>query len=80
MTMDRRRLLACRATVHIQDQLKKRGLLEVDAVEAAKWLDRAGILRDSLQRPGLPLRNLLRAGLIIGQRQESNHRWFIDIC
>ncbi len=32
------------------------------AVEAAAILDRLGILKDSLSRRGLPLRNLLRAG------------------
>lgn len=52
--------------------------MEVPAVEAAHWLDQAGLLRDSEIRHGLPLRNLLRAGLIVGQRQEPNRRWFID--
>jgi hypothetical protein len=58
--------------------LQRRERSEVPAVEAARWLDRAGLLRDSPIRPGLPLRNLLRVGLITGQRQEPNHRWFID--
>ncbi len=63
---------------HVQQQLRVRGLAEIPAVEAARWLDQAGLLRDSPDRPGLPLRELLRAGLIEGQRQEANHRWFID--
>jgi hypothetical protein len=62
----------------LQDELRRSERSEVPAVEAARWLDRAGLLRDSPIRPGLPLRNLLRVGLITGQRQEPNHRWFID--
>jgi hypothetical protein len=62
----------------LQEELRRRGMLEVPAVEAAGWLDRAGLLRDSKQRPGLPLRNLLRADRIPGQRQDTNSRWFID--
>jgi hypothetical protein len=33
---------------------------EARAVEAAHWLDAAGLLADSPSRPGLPLRNMLR--------------------
>lgn len=64
----------------LQDELTRRRLDEVAAVEAARWLDRKHVLRDSPSRPGLPLRNLLRAGQITGgeQRpQQSNGRWFI---
>jgi len=46
-------------------------------VEAATWLDRAGLLKDSTDRPGKALRELLRAGKILGQRQDPNRRWFI---
>ena len=63
---------------HIQEQLRKRGLMEVTAMEAAEWLDRFGILADSTSRSGLPLRKLLRAGKIVGQRQEGNRRWYIE--
>lgn len=62
----------------LQDQLRERARSEVAAVEAAQWLDEAGLLQDSQHRPGLPLRNLLRAHKIVGQRQELNSRWFID--
>lgn len=48
------------------------------AVEAAQWLHAVGLLKDSESRPDKPLRDLLRAGQISGQRQESNGRWFID--
>ena len=43
----------------------------VSAVAAAQQLDRMGLLRDSAQRPGLPLRNHLRAGRISNAHQEG---------
>lgn len=63
---------------HLQDELRRRRRPEVAAVEAAQWLDQAGLLKDSDQTRGLPLRNLLRARKINGQRQEPNGRWFIN--
>lgn len=62
----------------LQAELRRRERDEVASVEAAKWLDQARLLTDSTIRPGLPLRDLLRAGLISGQRQEPNNRWHID--
>lgn len=62
----------------LQSEMSRRSLDTVAAVEAAGWLDRAGLLKDSPHRPGLPLRDLLRAGQILGQRQEPNGRWYID--
>lgn len=61
----------------LQRELRRRERTEVAAVEAARWLDQAGLLADSKIRPGLPLRDLLRAESITGQRQEANRRWFI---
>jgi hypothetical protein len=64
----------------IQAQLRRRGLDEVSAVEAARWLDTDDVLRDSDSRPGLPLRKRLRAGEIRGatQRPATPHgRWYI---
>jgi hypothetical protein len=64
----------------IQQELQRRGLTAVSAVEAARWLHAAGVLVDSDHRPGLPLRKLLREGLIVGAEQRpprSNGRWFI---
>lgn len=61
----------------LQNQLKLLGRSEVTAVEAAQWLEQAGLLRDSKVRPGKPLRDLLRMKLINGQYQLRNHRWFI---
>ena len=50
---------------------------EVSAVEANAELARRGLLLDSETRRGLPLRRLLRAGLIENAVQEPNGRWFI---
>lgn len=63
----------------LQKQLSVSDSTEVTAIEAAKWLDAEGLLADSQDRPAPPLRNLLRAGKIEGQRQELNHRWYIDL-
>ena len=62
----------------LQNTLKEKGLSTITANEAAKWLDKAGLLKGFATCLGLPLRNLLRAKKIIGQRQEPNSRWFID--
>jgi excisionase family DNA binding protein len=65
---------------YLQGRLRDLGRHEVPAVEAACWLDDAGLLNDSGARPGLPLRNLLREGQIVGadQRPARRHgRWFI---
>lgn len=64
----------------LQKELIKRRQFEVPAVKAAEWLEEAGLLKDSPTRPGLPLRKLLRARLIVGQVQIPNRRygrWFI---
>lgn len=76
--MDRKEIQTAAVSLYVQLELRRRGLRDVSAVEAASWLDRAGILMDSRHRPGLPLRNLLRSGLILGQRKESGRWWFID--
>lgn len=39
----------------IQKELRVKGLREVTAVEAAEWLDKAGLLKDSASKPGLAL-------------------------
>jgi hypothetical protein len=50
----------------------------VTAPEAARELDRVGLLRDSPSRRGKPLRDLLRARLIAHSYQERGRFWFID--
>ena len=65
---------------YLQGCLHDRDRHEVSAVEAARWLNHAGLLTDSESRPGLPLRNLLRAGQILGANQRParpNGRWYI---
>ena len=49
----------------------------VSAVEAARELDRLGLVQDSATRPGLPLRRRLRAGDIDNAYQEGGRYWFI---
>lgn len=63
----------------IQSELQRRGLASVTAVDAAIWLDRAGLLKDSLDRPSKPLRDMLRAGKILGAIQESDRKWVIRV-
>jgi len=50
---------------------------EIPAVEAARELDRMGLLNDSQQRLGLPLRRLLRKGKIEHAYQKDGRWWFI---
>ena len=45
----------------IDEFLEKRGISSTNPVEANKMLEKKGLLRDSKNSPGLPLRNLLRA-------------------
>ena len=65
---------------HLQSRLLTENRDEVDAVEAARWLDEKGLLADRKERPGLPLRRLLRGGLIEGAEQRPRKpygRWRI---
>jgi hypothetical protein len=62
----------------LQAKLRTRKMGCVGAVQAAQWLDAAGLLADRTK--GLPLRKLLRADKIQGARQEPPQRygkWFI---
>jgi TDG/mug DNA glycosylase family protein len=64
----------------LQAELVRRQIGEVTAVEAAAWLDEAGLLLDSPSRPGLPLRKLLRASRLRSGEQrppEKGGNWFI---
>jgi hypothetical protein len=56
-------------------RMSQEGLAEVPAVEAAAWLDRAGLLADSKARRGKPLRDLLRAGVIQNAEQRPSQPW-----
>ena len=46
----------------LDEYLRKIGRESIGAVEANALLDKAGLLKDNPQRPGLPLRNMLRKG------------------
>ncbi len=64
--------------LHLQERLEQDWRDDVRAPEAARWLDKAGLLTD--RKGGLPLRKLLRAGRIAGQVQrpdKKNGAWFI---
>ena len=74
--------LARRAHLYLQRHMRTTGGSELDAVTAGAILDKAGVLRDSQQRPGLPLRKLLRDGLIPGAYQipaRPYGRWHIPL-
>ena len=49
-------------TTFLDDYLTKTGRTSIDPVEANALLEKAGLLRDSKDRPGKPLRDLLRKG------------------
>ena len=46
----------------LDEYLRKTDKESIGAVEANALLDKAGLLKDNPQRPGLPLRNKLRKG------------------
>ena len=48
----------------IDAYLKRNGTETISPIEANEFLAKANILKDNKDRPGLPLRNLLRKGLI----------------
>ena len=50
---------------------------QISAVDAARALDRLGLLADSPSRRGKPLRDMLRAGQVEHAFQENGVRWFI---
>ena len=65
----------------LQARLGKTRREDVCAVEAASWLDEAGLLSDRPERPGQPLRRLLRKRLVAGQerrpRDSRGRVWWI---
>jgi len=66
--------------IFLQDKLKRENQREVTAIDANKWLEAVGLLKDNHQRPGSPLRKLLRSGRIRGAKQKPDRpygRWFI---
>lgn len=62
----------------LDNHLIKNRLRSVTAVEANALLEKAKLLKDSKDRPGKPLRDLLRKGLIPHAYQiESSRSWVI---
>jgi hypoxanthine-DNA glycosylase len=61
----------------IQRLLREKGVSKAKAVDVGFWLDQDNILKDSTDRPGLPLRKLLRDGKIKNSQQENGRYWFI---
>ena len=59
----------------IQKKLKESGLEKVSSLDAAQWLDEAGLLKDNPKKLGNALRNHLQND-ILGATKEKN-RWFI---
>ena len=72
-----------RISEYLQIHLHNEGREDACAVEAAKWLDETGILKDRPSRRGQPLRRLHRKGLIAGQerrpRDSRGRIWWINI-
>ncbi len=66
----------CRVNNRVQKILREQKHELLSAVELARYLDPSP-LKDSPNRPGLPLRKLLRDQKIIGAQQEVNGRWYI---
>ena len=60
----------------LDEYLRKTGRESIGAVEANALLDKAGLLKDNPQRPGLPLRNKLRKGELPYAYQVGG-RWII---
>lgn len=60
----------------IDDYLKSKNQIEINAVDANALLAKAGVLRDSQDRPGNPLRDILRKGKIPHAYQNGT-RWLI---
>jgi Domain of unknown function (DUF4389) len=62
----------------IDDYLKKNSLDGVNAAEASRLLDQAGLLTDDASRPGEPLRKLMREGHFPHAHKVQN-KWFIPL-
>ncbi len=65
----------------LDDFLTKTGRISIDPVEANALLAKAGLLRDSKDRPGKPLRDILRKGVILHAFQSGGKgsSWIIPL-
>ena len=68
-------------TNFLDDYLRKTGKESIGTVEANALLDKAGVLKDNPQRPGLPLRNKLRNGELphAYQKAGKGSEWIIPL-
>ena len=62
----------------LDNYMLQRKMKQIGAVEANAILEENGLLRDNCQRPGKPLRNLLRAGRLPHAYQHGRN-WIIPI-
>ncbi len=62
---------------YIQRRMQKELLYDISLTEAARWLDEAGILKDSATSPGYPLRRHVHKGNVMGAYQKNNYYWRI---
>ena len=61
----------------LDNYLETNNLTSLNAVESNALLEKANLLRDSKDRPGKPLRELLRKGIIPHAYQTSSRTWVI---
>jgi hypothetical protein len=64
---------------HLDKHIEQNNMKPLRPVTANEILEKAGLLNDSKHRRGLPLRNILREGLIPHAYQEGGKgsNWFI---
>lgn len=62
----------------IQSHLKSNGLCKITTVEMASHLEKNGLLNDSKDRPGKPLRKLCRDKKIHSASQPDGWHWIIE--
>jgi len=62
----------------IQLRLRLKKLTQCTSIDASEWLEAEGLLRADRNRPGRPLRVLLRKGLIKGAKKCRDGRWVIS--
>ena len=63
---------------YIQARLQRENLEEVAVTEAAQWLSKENILKDSNSSPGFPLRRNIKNGNIFGAYKKRNYFWYIQ--
>jgi hypothetical protein len=63
---------------YIQTRLQRENLEEVAVTEAAQWLSKENILKDSKSSPGFPLRRNIKHGNIFGAYKKHGYYWYIQ--